>query len=328
MLNNRLIVSSSPHVRSDETVQKIMLDVVIALMPALVVGTFFFGFRALLVTLISIGSCILFEHLWHKMSNKPSAISDLSAVVTGMLIAFNVPVTVPLWLPIVGSFFAIIVVKQLFGGLGQNFMNPALAARAFLLASWPVSMTKWVQPFTTLPIFDKVDVISSATPLGMIKGTEVIAGQVLPSYMDLFVGNIGGCIGETSALALILGGGYLLFRKVINWRIPTTFILTVAVMTFIFGKSGFFTGDALYHVLSGGLILGAFYMATDYSSSPVTPKGHIIMGIGCGIITSVIRLYGGYPEGVSYSILLMNVAAPLIDRYTVPKKFGEVKVGA
>jgi electron transport complex protein RnfD len=305
-----------------------MLDVVIALMPALIVGTFFFGFRALVVTLVTIASCMIFEHLWQRISNKPTTINDLSAVVTGILIAFNLPPTVPLWLPIIGSFFAIIIVKQLFGGLGQNFMNPALAARAFLLASWPVSMTKWVQPFTQMPIFGKVDLISSATPLGIIKGTEAVAQQVLPSYVDLFLGNIGGCIGETSALALILGGLYLLFKKVINWRIPATFILTVAAMTYILGRDGLFTGDALYHVLSGGLMLGAFYMATDYASSPVTPKGHIIMGIGCGIITSVIRLYGGYPEGVSYSILLMNVAAPLIDRYTVPKKFGEVKVVA
>ena len=328
MLNNRLIVSSSPHVRSEETVNRIMLDVFLALTPALIAGTLYFGFRALIVTVVTILSCVVWEYLWQKMCKKPVTVNDWSAAVTGILLAFNLPAAVPLWIPVVGSFFAIIIVKQLFGGLGQNFMNPALAARAFLLASWPTSMTKWVEPFTKMPFFGNVDAVSAATPLGLIQGAEAAAGQELPRYMDLFLGNIGGCIGETSVLALLLGAGYLLYRRIINWRIPVTFITTVAVLTFIFGKSGFFTGDALYHVLSGGLMLGAFFMATDYASSPVTPKGHIVMGIGCGVITSVIRLYGGYPEGVSYSILLMNVAAPLIDRYTIPVKFGEVKAGA
>lgn len=328
MTNNRFIVSSSPHVRSKETVNGIMLDVVIALMPALIFGAFYFGYRALMVTAVTVLSCVVAEYLWQKMCNKPVTVNDWSAVVTGILLAFNLPVTVPMWMPVVGGFFAIIIVKQLFGGLGQNFMNPALAARAFLLASWPVSMTKWIEPFSKMPLFGKVDIVSAATPLGMIKGAEAVAGQDLPSYIDLLTGNIGGCIGETSVIALVLGGLYLLFKRVINWRIPVTFIATVAVLTFVFGQDGFFTGDALYHVLSGGLMLGAFFMATDYASSPVTPKGQIIMGVGCGLITSVIRLYGGYPEGVSYSILLMNVATPLIDRYTMPVKFGEVKARA
>lgn len=324
MKYGKLIVSSSPHVRSKETVDRIMLDVVIALIPALIAGILFFGFRALAIVLISILSCLIGEYVWEKMCNKPITIGDFSAVITGILLAFNMPATVPLWIPVIGGFFAIIVVKQLFGGLGQNFMNPALAARAFLLASWPTSMTKWVQPFSQLPVFGNVDIVSSATPLALIKGAEGV-GTVLPSYANLFIGNIGGCIGETSALALLIGGLYLIYRKVINWRIPVTFIGTVFVLTLVFGKAGFFTEDPIYHILSGGLILGAFFMATDYASSPITPKGQLIMGLGCGIITTVIRLWGGYPEGVSYSILLMNIVTPLIDRYTVPVKYGEVK---
>ena len=327
MLNGRLTVSSSPHVRSEETVSSIMLDVVIALCPAMIAAAFYFGFRALIVTAVTILSCVAAEFAWQKMCKKPVTIKDWSAVVTGILLAFNLPTTVPLWIPIIGGFFAVIIVKQLFGGLGQNFMNPALAARAFLLASWPTAMTKWIQPMAEMPLIGNVDVVSTATPLAMIKGTEV-AGQVLPSYWELFAGNVGGCIGETSALMLLLGGAYLLYRRIINWRIPVAFIGTVALFTFIFGRNGFFTGDPIYHVLSGGLILGAFFMATDYASSPVTPKGQLIMGVGCGLLTAIIRLYGGYPEGVSYSILLMNIVTPLIDRYTAPVKFGEVKASA
>ncbi|MGE4282687.1 MAG: RnfABCDGE type electron transport complex subunit D [Clostridia bacterium] len=327
MINNRLTVSSSPHVRSEETVSGIMFDVVLALCPALIAGAYFFGLRALLVIATTVLSCVAAEYLWQKLCKKPTSIHDWSAVVTGLLLAFNLPVTIPLWMPVIGGFFAIIIVKQLFGGLGQNFMNPALAARAFLLASWPVAMTKWVNPFEQLSLTGAADVVSSATPLAILKGAEA-AGQAMPSYIDLFIGRIGGSIGETSALMLLLGGGYLIYRKVISWRIPVSFIGTVAVLTFILGKDGFFTGDVLTHVLSGGLMLGAFFMATDYASSPVTPKGQIIMGIGCGLITSIIRLYGGYPEGVSYSILLMNIVTPLIDRYTAPVKFGEVKTRA
>ena len=324
MINDRLIVSPSPHVRSDETIGSIMFDVVLALCPALIAGAYYFGIRALLVTAITVASCVAAEYIWQKATKAPVSINDWSAVVTGILLAFNLPVTIPLWMPVIGGFFAIIVVKQFFGGLGQNFMNPALAARAFMLASWPVAMTKWVEPFTQLPLGNTADVVSTATPLAIIKGTEA-AGQINVSYLDLFMGNVAGCIGETSVIMLLLGGLYLIYRRVISWRIPTTFIATVAVFTFIFGGDGLFTGNAIYHVLSGGLVLGAFFMATDYASSPVTPKGQIIMGIGCGLITSIIRLYGGYPEGVSYSILLMNIVTPLIDRYTAPVKFGEVK---
>jgi electron transport complex protein RnfD len=221
-----------------------------------------------------------------------------------------------LWLPAIGSAIAIALVKQAFGGLGHNFMNPALAARAILLAAWPVHMTAWFQAGT--------DAISTATPLAILKGLEGSIEQ-LPSLWEIIIGTPWGCIGETSNLALLLGAAYLLFRRIINWRIPFTFIGTVALLTWIIGPRGLFTGNGIYHIFSGGLILGAFFMATDYSSSPVTPKGQIIMGIGCGILTSIIRIFGGYPEGVSYSILLMNIATPLIDRYTMPRIYGEVK---
>ena len=325
-MEKKLIVSSSPHMRSKDTISSIMLNVVIALMPALIAAVYFFGLRALSVVGISVISCVLSEYIWQKACGKPITINDWSAVVTGVLLGFNLPVTVPLWIPVIGGVFAIIIVKQFFGGLGQNFMNPALAARAFLLASWPVNMTTWVNPFTKLPLFMNVDVISSATPLGIIKSTEV--AMEVPGYYNLFMGNIGGCIGETSVLALLIGACYLLVKGIISWRIPTAFILTVAVLTYIISPGGMFTGDAIYHILSGGLILGAFYMATDYSSSPMTPNGKLIMGMGCGLITSLIRIYGGYPEGVSYSILLMNILVPIIDKYTLPMRFGGVKVNA
>jgi electron transport complex protein RnfD len=257
------------------------------------------------------------EAVMQKILGKPVTINDLSAVVTGILIAFNVPATLPLWMAAVGSIFAIAVAKQCFGGLGYNFINPALAARAMLLASWPVRMTGWVAP--------GADAVSTATPLAILKGGEAV-GQALPGLWDMFIGNIGGCIGETSALALIIGGAYLLYRRVINYRIPAVYILTVAVLSFLFG--GFDAYMMIYYVLAGGLFLGAIFMATDYSTSPMSPKGQIIFAIGCGFLTSVIRFFGGYPEGVSYSILIMNVATPLIDKYTMPRKFGEVKKSA
>ncbi|MGI6706374.1 MAG: RnfABCDGE type electron transport complex subunit D [Clostridia bacterium] len=311
---NQLLVSSSPHLRSEDTVSRIMLDVVIALIPAAIAAVIFFRWNAVLIILASVLSAVITEALIQKLMKREITIGDWSAVITGMLLAFNLPPTVPLWIPIIGSAFAIAVVKQLFGGLGHNFMNPALAARAVLLASWPVRMTTWTAP--------GADAVSTVTPLAILKGTET--GQ-LPELWDMIIGNIGGTIGETSALALLLGAAYLLYRGVINWRIPFTFIGTVAFLTWMLGGDGFFAGNALYHIFAGGLILGAFFMATDYVSSPVTPKGLIIMGVGCGVLTSVIRIYGGYPEGVSYSILLMNLAAPLIDKLTIPRVFGGVK---
>ncbi|WP_250160234.1 RnfABCDGE type electron transport complex subunit D [Caloranaerobacter azorensis] len=312
MVDNKLIVSSSPHIRSDETISRIMFDVIIALLPATLASIYYFRFNALKLIVLAVLTAVATEALIQKLLKKPITVNDLSAVVTGLLLAFNIPASAPWWIPVIGSAFAIAIVKQAFGGLGHNFMNPALAARAMLLASWPVIMTNWVTPGP--------EAVSTATPLAILKGEA--ANQVLPSLKDVFFGNVGGCLGETSAILLILGGLYLLYRGVINWRIPFTYIGTVAVMMLIF-DGGF--NNMVYHIFAGGLMLGAFFMATDYASSPVTPKGQIIFGIGCGVITSVIRLYGGYPEGVSYSILLMNIVAPLLDKYTSPRVFGEVK---
>jgi len=314
-MDHKLIASSSPHIRSDETISSIMLDVIIALLPATLASIYFFRFNAIKLIVLAVGTAVIAEIIFQKALKKPIAVKDLSAVVTGLLLAFNIPASAPWWIPVIGSAFAIIIVKQFFGGLGHNFMNPALAARAMLLASWPVIMTSWVTP--------GADALSTATPLGILKGEA--AGTALPSITEMLVGNIGGSLGETSAILLILGGVYLLYRGVINWRIPFTYIGTVAIITLAFGGG---LTNMIYHLLAGGLMLGAFFMATDYSSSPVTPKGQIIFGVGVGLITAIIRLQGGYPEGVSYSILLMNVAAPLIDKYTSPKVFGEVKKNA
>lgn len=308
-MQTKLRVSSSPHIRSNDTISRTMRDVVIALVPACLAGVYFFGFDALKVIVLSVLAAMATEAVIQKVRKQPVSINDWSAVVTGVLVAMNVPSTVSWWLPIVGSIFAIAVVKHAFGGLGHNFMNPALGARAMLMASWPVEMTNWVKPLT--------DGISGPTPLGIMKeGLDI----QLPSLFDAFIGNIGGCIGETSAVLLILGGIYLVYRGVISIRIPAVYIGTVAVLTLVF--NGFNISEMFYYLSTGGLMLGAFFMATDYSSSPVTPKGKIIFALGCGILTTIIRFFGGYPEGVSYSILLMNVATPLIEKYTAPKKFG------
>lgn len=314
-----LLASSSPHIRSSASTKGIMKDVVIALMPALLAGMYFFSYKALLVVIVTIASCVLSEYVFNKIIKKQQTIGDFSAVVTGILLAFNLPPSINSVLAAIGGVFAIVIVKQLFGGLGHNFMNPALAARAFMMASWPVQMTSWVSP---------IDGVSSATPLALIKKGGEALGGTLPSYWSLFYGNVGGCIGETSAIALLIGALYLFYRKVLTPHIPISFIATVGVFTWVLGGKSLFTGDFIYHILSGGLLLGAFFMATDYTTSPVTRKGMVIMGIGCGLLTSIIRLYGGYPEGVSYSIILMNVATPLIDRFTKPKSFGGEKVNA
>jgi len=303
-------VSSSPHIKSNDSVQGIMRDVIIALIPATFAGIYFFGMQAFLVTLVSVLSCIAAEALWQKLAHRKNTIGDLSAVVTGLLLAFNLPAAVPLWLPAIGGFFAIIIVKQFFGGIGQNIINPALAARAFLLASWPVHMTNFT-----------VDGVSSATVLAILK----TGGDKLPSLMNVFIGNVGGCIGETSVLALLIGGAYLIYRKVISWHIPVAYIGSVFILTFILGRSGLMTGNALYEICAGGLILGAIYMATDYSTSPMTKKGQLVFGLGCGILTTIIRLYGGYAEGVSYAILIMSLFVPFIDKFTALRVFGEVK---
>lgn len=312
------LVTSSPHLKNKDTTSRIMLDVVIALIPASAAGVYFFGIRAILVILTTALTCVISEYIVRYLLKRENTIGDLSALVTGVLLALNLPPSIPLWIAALGGVFAIVIVKQLFGGLGQNFMNPALGARVFLTLSYGQSMAKWTMP-------GNPDGVSSATPLALIKGSEIAEGA-MPSYWDLFIGNIGGCIGETSALALLIGAIYLFSRRIITPEIPIAYVGTVALLTWIFGKNGLFTGDAIYHVLSGGLIIGAFFMATDYSTSPITSKGKIIMGIGCGLITAIIRLYStGYPEGVSFAILIMNVLVPLIDKYTVPKTFGGEK---
>lgn len=317
-----MLVSSSPHIRSEKTTAGIMRDVCIALIPTLICAIVFDGPRALFITVLCMVFSVGFEYLWQKILKKPITISDGTAAVTGVILAFNLPVSVPWWICLIGSFVAIIIAKQFFGGVGHNFMNPALVGRAFLLASWPVIMTKWTAPFTT-GFFVPADVVSSATPLAILK--DPTAGE-LPGMLQMFLGNVPGCIGETSDLALLIGGAYLLFRKVITPRIPLTYLLTVAVLAFVFPNVGLTNIESVgTNILSGGLMLGAFFMATDYVTTPITGKGQIIMGLGCGILTFVIRRFGGYPEGVSYAILLMNVATPLIDRVTQPRPFGAVK---
>ncbi len=337
------ILSSSPHMRDSDSIPKIMWTVNIALLPALFMAVYFFGFKALLITLLSIFAAITTEGIIQKLSKKPFRIYDGSAVITGILLAFNLPASAPWWMPIVGSVFAIAIVKEVFGGLGHNILNPALAARAFLLASWPVEMTaSWVAPREGT--ISGISAITSATPLNLLKqSAKIIANpenyepsqiqaaqdaiaNLSNSYSNLLIGNVGGCIGETSVIALLLGALLMFYRHVIDWRIPFSYMGTVAILAWAFGGTeGLLTGNWIFHILSGGLILGAFYMATDMVSSPINAKGQLIFGIGCGILTVVIRIWGGYPEGVSYSILLMNLTVPLIDRYTVPQVFGEVK---
>lgn len=314
-----LYVSVAPHIRSTLTIPKVMWSVVIALLPALFGSIYFFGLRALLITIISVISAVGFEAITQKLFGRKITILDGSAVITGILLAFNLPPKIPFWIPIIGSAFAIIIAKQLFGGLGHNFINPALAARAFLMVSWPQLMTtNWLAPKTGF--LAGVDAITQATPLSLAKMSPNYA-KILNSFdviKNLIIGNCGGCLGETSALLLIIGAIFLLVTKIISYRIPLAYIGTVIILSLILPTNY----SPLFHIFSGGLILGAFFMATDYVTSPITAKGQWIFGIGCGIITMLIRLWGGYPEGVSYSILFMNVATPLIDRYTKPKVFG------
>jgi len=309
---DKYTLSSSPHVRSADTTGRIMLDVIIALLPAAVLGVVFFGWNALWVVLVSTAAAVATEAALQLLMKKKITIMDGSAAVTGLLLALNLPPSVPLYIPVVGSVFAIAIVKQCFGGIGGNFLNPALAARAFLMLSWPTAMTSWTMA---------ADAVSTVTPLAAINE----AGAGVPSpYLDMFLGNVGGCIGETSALALFIGGLYLVARRVIDPSIPVVYIAAVGLFTWVAGPEGLFTGDGLYHMLAGGLMLGAIYMATDYTTSPMTVKGRIVFALGCGVVTCVIRLWGGYPEGVSYSILLMNLFVPLIDRAVKPRMFGSV----
>lgn len=316
-MSSSIIVSGTPHVRSKESIQSIMRDVVIALIPASVMGIYYFGIKALMLIAISIVSAVVFEWGYEKILKKPITVNDFSAVLTGLLLALNLPATASWWVPVVGAFVAIVLGKQFYGGLGQNFINPALIGRAFLVAAYPTQTTG--SAFATGRMV--VDASTYATPLAELKaGTAVINGEAIKNAL---IGNVGGCIGETCAIALIIGGIYLLVKHVISWRIPVVYIVVVFILTSIMRGYGVMGG--VYEIFLGGLMLGAIFMATDYVTSPISAKGQIIFAVGCGLITSLIRVYGGYPEGVSYSILIMNLAVPLIDRCTRPRIFGEVK---
>ena len=322
--NLKLIASSSPHIRSNENTRSIMLDVIIAMLPALFWAVYNFGFKALLTTVISVVACLFWEWLYRKLLKKPQSIGDLSAVVTGMLLAFVCPPSLPWWANVIGAFFSIVVVKQLYGGIGCNFLNPALAGRAILLASYATAMTTWTLPTS------KIDTVaSSATPLAIMKeGTVEKFTELTTNYSvaDMFIGRVGGSLGEVSALALLLGGAWLLIRKVISWHTPVAFIGTVAIITLISAPAGIDSVQyMLYNVFGGGLMLGAIFMATDYATSPVTKPGQLIFGIGCGLITCFIRRFGSYPEGVCYSILIMNCTTWLLDKYIRPTIYGAVK---
>ena len=320
-------VSASPHTKAPATVRSIMLDVIIALLPAGFAGVAVFGLRAAAVIAVCVGSAVLFEFLSCKLLKKPVSVGDLSAIITGLLLAYNLPVTIPLWMCVVGAFVAIVIVKQLFGGIGQNFANPAITARIVLLVSFAGAMTNFTAP--RMP-----DAVTTATPLSALGAVDragdvtaqlqqSIASGDLPGLFDMFFGVRAGCIGEVCSVALLLGCLYLLIRRVISVIIPLSFAGTVAVLMFILSR-----GDltyTLYEVLGGGLLLGAVFMATDYATSPINKKGKLVFGIGCGIVTTVIRLFCSLPEGVSYSILLMNVLCPLIERFTAPKYFGFIK---
>lgn len=308
----KLTVASSPHIRGNFRTNRIMMDVVIALMPALIVGILQFGIRALLNVLVSAAAAVAAEWLYCAVSKKRNTIVDGSAVVTGVLLAMTLPVTVPVWQIMIGSVFAILVVKILCGGLGQNIFNPALTGRAFMMLLWPASLTRFVSD---------VDAVSHATPLHQM----VMPAIPEQSLWDMFIGTIPGCIGEVSALALLVGGAYLVWRKVISVRIPLAYLGTVAVLTLVFAKAGNPFEWMLYNLLGGGLMLGAIFMVTDYATSPVTKKGQIVYGIGCGVLTVIFRYFGLYPEGITYAILLMNACAWTIDRYTAPRRFGTKK---
>ena len=325
--NLKLIATSSPHIRGHETTRSIMLDVIIAMLPALLFACIRFGLRALTLTAVSVAGCFFWEWLYRKLMKRPQSVGDLSCAVTGMLLAFVCPVQMPYWMILIGDFVAIIVVKQLFGGIGKNFLNPALAGRAVLVASYAGTMTSWVDPLANKAALfgSNADIITTATPLAMMK-TGAFA-ELLEKYSitDMFVGNIPGSMGEVSALALLIGGIYLVWRKVINWQTPVAYIATVAVLAFLFPTSGTGVEWMLYSIFGGGLFLGAIFMATDYTTSPVTKKGQVIFGIGCGLFTILIRYFGSYNEGVCYSIMVMNLLVPLIDKYTKPTRFGVVK---
>ncbi len=317
----RLTVSASPHVRSHETTTGIMLDVIIALVPALVMSAVYFGTRALCLAAVTVGSAVLCEYLSRRIMKRDNTLGDLSAVVTGLILAFNLPATLPLWMAAIGSVIAIVIVKQMFGGIGQNFVNPAITARIILMMSFPSAMAKWVVPFSSAW---SPDAVTAATPMAILNASpDLSAAEGLPSLTQMLIGAHGGSMGEVCSVALLAGAFYLLLRRVISPAIPFSFIGTVAVIMLVAGKGNL--QFLAYELLGGGLILGAFFMATDYSTSPINRKGRIIFGIGCGLITAVIRLFGSLPEGVSFSIILMNILVPHIERLTTSKPFGYEK---
>ncbi len=331
---HQLLVSVSPHVKSEETTSRIMWSVSIALLPAFLAGVYFFGPRAVFITALCIISCAVCENLYMRIVDKQSTVSDGSAVLTGLLLGMNMPVS--LWsfspftahVPVIASFVAVVITKQLFGGLGFNVFNPALIGRAFALISWPKAMTVWNEPTAA---FMAMDAKTTATPLGILKEEGVaklleVFGDKMSLYQHLLTGNRAGSIGETSAIAILIGGLFLLFRGYITWHIPVSFLGSAAVMAWIFGgKGALFAGDPIVHLISGGMMLGAWFMATDYVTSPSVRRGQILFGIGCGFLTMLIRLKGGFPEGVMFAILIMNCFAPLIDRSFRSKVFGAVK---
>lgn len=312
-MDNNLVVSYAPHIHGNQNIKSIMRAVIIALLPAAIGGVYFFGINALVSILTSAAFCVLFEYIWDKATKKENTTKDLSAIVTGVLLAFSLPPSTPLYIIAIGDAFAIIVVKCFYGGIGQNFVNPALAARAFLLACWPIQLTTFDAPSDPLNIFGGADAISGATPLNVIKH----GGEALNNW-DLFFGYCIGCIGEVSALLILIGALYLFAKKIINPIIPFTYIISVGIFGMLFSDYGF-----LFHILSGGIFLAGFFMATDYATSPVSHLGQFIYALFAGLLTAVIRCFGGYPEGITYSILIMNIITPLLDKYAKPRLFGK-----
>ena len=318
-VNEARFVSLAPHIRANDTVRKIMLDVIIALVPAMIASVYFFGMRSILLILTCVVACVATEYVTQSALKKTVQIRDLSAVVTGILIALNMPQSFPLWMAAFGSVFSILIVKECFGGIGFNFMNPALAARLVLMASWPKQITGYISPELLKQGVTDLDSITYATPLQLIAAGDFAN---LPQMKDMFIGNIGGVIGETSAIALLIGFVYLVVRKVISWEIPVIYVATTAVCLGILGIP---MNIIPYELLAGGLLLGAIFMATDYTTNPINRKGRIIFALGCGILTAVIRVKASLPEGVSYAICLMNLATPLIYKLTVTSAYGEAK---
>lgn len=343
-MENKLILSASPQWRERDSISRIMYTVSLSLVPAWLISIYFFGFPAVYLTILGVISAVGTEYAIEKICKLPKTIHDGSAAVTGVLLAFNLPPAVPFWIPIIGSMVAIGIGKMVFGGLGNNPINPALIGRAFLMASWPVYMTSaWIAPRggSLSSLTSNLEALTNATPLNLyksslniihtindpvqIKTAQDAINSLSNNWLNLFLGRIGGSLGETSALAILIGALYLIYKNYVDWRIPFSYILTVGLLGWALGGfNGLFSGSFLFHVFAGGLFLGAFYMATDMVTSPLTRKGKVIFGIGCGIITFIIRMIGGYPEGVCYSILLMNLGVPLIDRFILPRKFGEV----